>query len=650
MSEPFRHLFAELDIGPFVLKNRIVSTGHNPLFQDVDGLLGDEEIALHVRKAEGGIALSTTGGTSVHPSGGMQGGLLSFDDSVLPGYRQLAEGMHARGARMLVQLGHGSSAAPSRHSGQPKWAPSLTRGEFSDEMPHVMTTREIEEVLDAYYRASLRVRRGDLDGVEIQAIAGGLISQFLSEATNHRTDAYGGSFESRFRFLDRLIGVCREALGNDLVIAIKIAVDELYSQGLRVADVQKIVRHIDRSHLINYYVAGSGNNLERFARVDHWPPTPARHGLHEHLAAALREATDRPVAALGRIVSPAHADRLIADGTCDIVAMVRALIADPDLPRKAATNRTAEIRPCVGASVCVDRIIDGGRTRCIYNPLIGRQVEWGDVTKAAATRRVVVIGGGPAGLEAARVAAERGHEVILLERSRALGGMARVVARQPGREELIGIPKWLEAEVRRLGVDVRLGVDADGETVAAERPAIAIVATGASAIPPGPFPAATVPVVSAWSILDGSVAVGQRIIVVDDWGKQEGCAVAELATDRGGSADIVTRHFHPAVYFGLTNTVTLYRRILKKAVTFVPHHDLRAVDGATARLVNIYNGEEETIAGLDMVVIATPRVANDSLGAALEAMGIEVRLVGDAVAPRDIEDAVADGHRVARAI
>ena len=310
MSQPYPHLFSELDIGPFVLRNRIIATGHNPQFQGADGLLGDEEIAFHVRKAEGGIALSTTGGTSVHPSGGMRGGLLSFDDTVLPGYRRLAEGMHARGARMLVQLGHGSSASSSRHSGIPKWAPALTRGEFSDELPHVMTTKEIEAILEAYYEGSLRVRRGGLDGVEIQAIAGGLISQFLSEHTNHRTDEYGGSFENRMRFLDRLVGVLREALGDDRVIAVKIPVDELYENGMHVPDVQRIVQHIDRSHLINYYVAGSGNNLERFARVDHWPPTPAPHGLHVQLAAALREVTNRPVAALGRIVSPAHAESL----------------------------------------------------------------------------------------------------------------------------------------------------------------------------------------------------------------------------------------------------------------------------------------------------------------------------------------------------
>ncbi len=650
MSASFPHLFSELDLGPFALRNRIISTGHNPQFQALDGTLSDEEIAFHVRKAEGGIALSTTGGTSVHPSGGAHGGLLCFDDSVLPGYKRLADGMHAHGARMLVQLGHSSSASPSRHSGHPKWAPSLTRGEFSDEHPHVMTEPEIEELLEAYFNAAKRVRRGGLDGVELQAMAGGIITQFLSEHTNRRADGWGGSFEGRVRFLDRLLAVCREALGDDRIIAIKIAVDELYEQGLHVPDVQRIVRYVDERHLVNYYVAGSGNNLERFARVNHWPPSPAPEGLHVDLAVALKQATSRPVAALGRIVNPAFAEQIVEDGRCDLVAMVRAIMADPDLPNKAAAGRVPEIRRCVGASVCVDRIIDGGETRCIYNPLIGRQVEWGDVRPAGTRRRVVIVGGGPGGLEAGRVAAERGHDVTLFERSERLGGTARVAARQPGREELLGIPTWLEREVRRLGVDVRLGVAADRAAIEAVRPDVVVVATGASPIPAGAYPTAGVPVVTAWSVVGGSVPPGNHVLIVDSLGKQEGCAVAELVADQGGSAILATRNFHPAIYNGLTNTIALYRRLLGKSIELVPHHDLRGVDGTVASLVNIYSGAKRLVEGIDQVVLATLRSANTELVEALADAAFVVKVIGDAFAPRDIEDAVADGHRAARQI
>jgi 2,4-dienoyl-CoA reductase (NADPH2) len=651
MDDRLPHLMQPLDLGPFTLRNRVICTGHNPHY-GADGLIGDQQIAFHARKAQGGIALSTTGGTSVHPSGGLLplSPLINFDDSVLPGYGRLADAMHSHGSRMLVQLGHAASAGASHHSGHALWAPSQVMGVYGRELPHVMTTAEIHEVVDAFGAAAGRVARSGLDGVELSLFAGGLAQQFMSPVTNRRTDAYGGSLGNRLRFVLETIEACRAALGPEQVVAIKLAGDELYEEGLHVADMQEIVRQIDAAARVDYYVVAVGTNLEQFPRVDHWPPSPAPHGLYTGLAARIKSITARPVAALCRIVDPRMADRLVADGTCDLVAVVRATFADPDFVAKAAAGRFEDIRKCVGAnSGCVDRIQLGEEARCIYNPVTGREVAWGAMDRAVKPRRVAVVGGGPGGLEAARVAAERGHHVVLFERSGRLGGAALVVGRKPGRSELLGIPEWLSGQVRRLGVDVRLETEATVEAVLAEAVTAVIVATGSSDTAPAAA-ASGMPVASAWSVLAGEVEPGRKVVVVDHMGGDVGCAVAELVLDRGGSAEVVSRHAHPALDAGLTNTVSLYRRLFRKGVTLTPHHDLESVDGTDVVLRNVYGGPSRSVREVDMLVVATPPLPNDGLVEPFSRTGLEVHVIGDCVAPRDIETAVFEGHRAARAL
>ena len=649
----FEHLLSPIKLGPFELPVRMFCTGHTPGYSS-DGLVSDQEIAYHVRKAEGGIPLSTTGITSVHPSGGgpQHHMLTNWDDAVIPRYRMLATAMHEKSAKMMVQLGHLGSSFASEHAGHTVWAPSSVMGEYARELPHVMTKSEIEEVLDAYHKAAGRVRQGGLDGVEIIAFAATLPVQFLSPYTNKRTDEYGGSFEGRLRFFLELVRTVRNGLGSNLALSIKLAVDELVEGGLRLQDAQQVVRRLDQLGMVDFYVAAVGNNLEKFARVDHWPPTPAPQGLHAKLAAGLRQATSRPVAALTRIVDPRLAEKLISEGMCDLVAMVRATIADPDLPKKLKEGRFSDIRPCTGVnSACVDRTLAGGQMRCIHNPIIGREREWGHVVPALKPRKVVVIGGGPAGMEAARCAAERGHRVVLFERATELGGMALVAARAPGREEIIGVPRWLAAQLEKLQIEVRLRREATLEMVRAEHPDAVIVATGAEPIgPPATEHDVGLALVSAFAVISGHTKPGKNALIVDHSGKHIGCAAAELVVNQGGHAEVVTRLFYPTMDFGLTNTVSLYRRLFRKGVVLTPHYELRSIERGVATLVNCYNGTERKVEDLDMVVVVTPAVPNDGLVAELKAAGLKVNAIGDCVAPRDIETATFEGHRAAVAL
>jgi len=653
MSESFGHLLSPIDVGPFQLKNRIISTGHTTAYNP-DGLIGDQEIAYHARKAQGGVALSVTGSTTVHPSGGapQMHLLANFDDSVLPGYRKLADAVHAHGGRMMIQLTHLASGFASHHTGHATWAPSQVMGEFARELPHVMTSAEIETLLDEFSKAARRIRLGGLDGIELQAFAASLAIQFLSPYTNKRTDQWGGPLSNRLRFTREMIRVCRDALGPDLALSMKIAGDELVEGGLHLPEMQEIVRALDAERMIDFYVIASGNNMEKFARVDHWPPTPAPQALHAPLAAGIKQVTSRPVAALARIVNPALAERLVADGVCDLVAMVRANIAEPDLVQKLATGRARDIRPCVGDSTgCIDRIIQGEAMRCIYNPVIGREREWGTLDRAPISRRVLVIGGGPAGLEAARVAAQRGHHVTLLEARAELGGAVHLTARQPGREEMMQIASWLAEQAEAAGVHIRLNTPATVDRVRAERPDVVILATGARSHDPDPSgSSASLPIVAAEAVLGGQVATGKNVVVIDHTGQQVGCAVAELVADRGGHAEVVSRQFHPAVDFGLTNTVSLYRRLFRKGVELTAHHDLRDIRAGAVTLFNYYNQRERRLEGVDQVVMVTSPRPNDALLQPLRDAGFDVRAVGDCVAPRDIEYATYEGHRAARLV
>lgn len=649
----FPHLLSPLDIGPFTLRNRMISTGHNPHY-DTDGLIGDGQIAFHERKAKGGIALSTVGATTVHPSGGVWPvvPLINFDDSVLPGYRRLADAMHAQGARMMIQLVHGGGASLSAHIGPPIWAPSAVTSVHSREWPHVMTIPEIETVLHAFHEAAARVRKSGLDGVEINMFAGGLPQQFMSPRYNKRTDKYGGSFENRMRFVIELVRTVRAALGDECALALKISGDEGFEGGLRLADMQRIVATIDAEALINYYVVASGNNMEWMPRVDHWPPAPASHEWFVDLATKIKSATKRPVAALGRITRPEIGEELLAKGGADIVAIVRATIADPDFPKKLAEGNASQIRPCVGAnSGCADRIAAHGEARCIHNPIIGHEREWSSLDPVSEPRKVVVVGGGPGGLEAARVAALRGHKVVLFESRTELGGSVGVIAKKPGRASFSAIASWLVEQVKAAGVDVRLGTPATVDAIAALEPDVVVLATGAEVLRPDLEGTAASPqIVSVYELLDGRVEPGKNVVVMDSLGADHGAAAAELVHDRGGKAELVTPYFHPAMDFGLTNTLTLYRRLFQKGVTMTPHHRVERAEDGGAVIANIYTGETSVRGSVDQIVIATPRRARDELRDALATASIETVMIGDCIAPRDVETAIYEAHKAARAI
>lgn len=637
-------LLSPIDLGPFTLASRIVSTGHAPRFSS-KGVVSEQEVAFYARKAAGGFPLITTGTTAVHPTGESPGLLTNFDDSVLESYKRLSQAIHQHDSKMMIQLAHRGASVKSKPGGPALWAPSRVVGDYAREIPQPMTRENIDELVDAFGAAAGRVRRGELDGIELSAYAGGLASQFLSPNTNLRTDDYGGCLENRARFLLEVLRACRSALGADLALSLKFTVDDLVPGGMKEGEALEVVRMIDHENLVDWYVAAAGSNMDLLARVDHMPPTPALPGLYAKLAERLKCATDRPVAALGRIVDPYLAGQLVVDGTCDLVAVARAGIADPDFVNKLRSGDGERIRPCVGLNVCLNDSRNSVGIRCVHNVEIGRELV--QDPRPGDPIAVLVIGGGVAGLEAARTAASRGHRVTLLESSNRLGGAAALAAAQPGLEETIRVVHWLESQVADMGVDIKLSTQATIETVRESDSDLVIVATGAHDVaPPIQYQGVGSRVISARAAI-GSSGLGRTVVVIDDLGQQLGCAVAELAASQGATlVRLVTKFLHPALDTGPTNYMTTYRRLRQRGVRTVVNHRLQSVQDRTVHLVDVFNNEPYTISDVDTVIINTLPEPNMDIAKHI-LPGVRMIRVGDCVAPRDIQTAMAEGHEAA---
>jgi NADPH-dependent 2,4-dienoyl-CoA reductase/sulfur reductase-like enzyme len=418
--------------------------------------------------------------------------------------------------------------------------------------------------------------------------------------------------------------------------------------GLTLEDTQAIAARLAGTGWLDY-VTVSGASTERYQALPYVTPTYyAPLGLYNRFAAAVKAVVRVPVIVAGRVVHPAQAEEVIAQGWADAVAMTRALIADPEMPRKAAAGRLDEIRICTGASeACIGRRIQGKTIACIQNPAIGREAELVDVRLAARPRQVVVAGGGVAGLEAARMAARRGHRVVLLEATAELGGQLLALCRAPARQSYGEVVRWLAAEVARAGVDVRLETAATVETILAQQPDAVVVATGAHPRRLEVPVAAGAHVVTAEDVLLGRAKPGRRVLVVDYDGHMRGPGAAEHLADRGHEVEVATRFFSVGEDVDPRLKTSVYTRFYQKGVRMTPLSVVQEVGAGWVRLTNTLTSQERT-AEVDTVVTALGGRAENALEAALGGRGFDVHVVGDALAPRTIHDAILTATRAAR--
>ncbi|BDR16583.1 dimethylglycine demethylation protein DgcA [Vibrio sp. STUT-A11] len=630
----FDILFQPLKINKTTIRNRVVSTAHAEVYATDGGMTTDRYVKYYEEKAKGGCGLCICGGSSVVSIDSPQSWWSSVNlstDRIIPHFQNLADAVHKHGGKIMIQITH--MGRRSRWDGE-HW-PNLMSPSGVREPVHRATCKTIEEeeiwrIIDDFAKAAVRAKEGGLDGVELSAVHQHMIDQFWSPRVNKRTDQWGGSFENRMRFGMEVLKAVREAVGPDFVVGMRITGDEFHPDGLNHDDMKEIAAYYDATKMVDYFgVVGSGcdthNTLANVIPNMSYPPEPFLH-----LAAGIKEVVSVPVIHAQNIKDPNQAKRILEAGYVDFVGMTRAHIADPHLITKIKLGQTDQIRQCVGANYCIDRQYMGLDVLCIQNAATSREhmgmphlIE----KTTGSIRKVVVIGGGPGGMEAARVAAERGHKVTLVEKASELGGQITIAAKAPQRDQMAGITRWLAMELDRLGVEVILETAANADMIRELKPDVCILATGGTPfIEQNPdWGAEEGLVVSSWDILNGTVEPGKNVLVYDTICEFSGMSAADYLTSKGSQVELVTDDIKPGVGIGGTTFPTYYRSLYEKEVIMTSDLALLKVyregDNLIALLENEYTGAKEERV-VDQVVVENGIRPNEALYYELKAESV----------------------------
>jgi len=642
-SPALETLFSPFPLGALELKNRIVAVAHGTAMTE-RGVPTDDDIAFWEARAAGGVAAMITGATTTHPSGVLRDRRRAepWNPDSLRQMAHRAERVHRHGAAIFCQLNHLGREGVGGASEYAPVAPSAIRSPRDASTPHPLTLEEIEELIEAFVSGAVNVVGAGYDGIELHAAHGYLIAQFLSPVSNRREDEYGGELPGRMRFLERIIAGIRVRCGADCVLGVRLSADEEIPDGMHIEDAAAIARRLSELASVDYLSVTLGQRGAYVKDVTH------REGVAVDAAAAVKRCTSLPVLVAGRIIDPSMAEAILNRGCADLVGMARQLIADPQWPLKAAGGMARSIRPCIGVNQeC--RTFPGG-ILCAASARAGRE-RWFEAELRAPRRsgmRLVVIGGGPAGLEAARFAAELGARVTLFEREAQVGGQLRLAAAVKSRAGLFALVSHLAHEARRLGVEVRTGIEVTSELLADASLAVdaIIVAAGARPLEPACERDGSLRVVTVWDVLAGAPVDGDRAVIVDNGtGFWEAVSAAELLADAGVSATLVTpaRTFGAAIPF--ESIGPLLRRLGERGVTLHPFMRLAGIRDGSATFVHTLAGDQLELPA-DVVAVHAGTISNDELVARLqEGERVIVRTIGDCVAPRRLTHANWDADR-----
>ena len=646
----YDNLFEPIDVGGVTIKNRIVRSPHGT------GLQGEALIAYHEARARGGVGMSTVEATGVHPSA--PSGIRLFSDDCLPLLEQLSSRVHPHGMKMFHQLYHSGASSGMMPEA---WSASAVPNPMGGSMPIAMTKTMIDDVVGAFGDAARRVRDGGLDGVDIHASSGYLIHEFLSPALNKRTDEYGGSFDNRMRFLLEVIASVRDAVGEaDFAVGVRLPNEDYVPGGLTAELNAKIAQSVD--DLVDYVSLHMGAYW-RFHKLI--APADDPLGVEMPANKVITPELKSPTIVVGRIMTMDHASHIVGSGEADMVSMVRALIADPELVNKARRGEEHKIRPCTGSNMgCVGQLMTAGRLSCVVNIAAGKEeaVTHDPQGLADTTKKLLVVGGGPAGLEFARTAAMRGHDVEIHEAMKVLGGQVVMAAGAPGRSDLGAITSWLADEIDALGVKVRLNSMVDEEMVEQIGADEVILATGTTprsdgfqlSTPAAPIPGYDLPhVYSSWDLFGfGDITnIEGPAVVFDDTGSFEAISAADVLLQAGVPVTMVSRvdAIGQNLPFPPVTTGSARERLMSSDFDFVGGHYLRAINPQEVEVGVLFTERSRRLAARTVVLVGYNE-PNRELGERLAATGVTTHLVGDVRGRNSIMTAIHGAAAVARTI
>ncbi|WP_064684001.1 NADH:flavin oxidoreductase [Rhizobium bangladeshense] len=662
------------------LRNRIIVTSHEPAYPE-DGMPKERYRAYSVERAKGGVALTMTAGSAAvsKDSPPVFNNLLAYKDEIVPWIREMTDAVHEEGAAIMIQLTHlGRRTRWDKGDWLPVVAPSHHREASHRAFPKKLEDWDIERIIRDFADAAERMKAGGMDGVELEAY-GHLIDQFVSPLTNELDGPYGGSLDNRLRFCFDVFKAIRKRVGDDFILGLRYTADECLPGGTGKAEGIEISRRLKESGLIDYLNVIRGHIDTDAGLTDVIPIQGMANSPHLDFAGEIRAATDFPTFHAAKIPDVATARHAIAAGKVDMVGMTRAHMTDPHIVRKIIEKREEEIRPCVGANYCLDRIYQGGAAYCIHNAATGRELTMPHILdKADVKKKVVIVGAGPAGLEAARVAGERGHKVVVFEAANNPGGQIRLTAQSERRREMISIIDWRMSQCEKYDVTFHFNTWAEADTIEAENPDVVIIATGG-------LPHTEVLskgnelVVSSWDIISGDVKPGTNVLIFDDAGDHAGLQAAELLAKAGAKVEIMTpdRSFAPEVM--AMNLVPYMRSLQKHDVTFTVTYRLEAVEKSGNQLVAHVGSDYGGIArqhNYDQIVVNHGTIPLEELYFELKPNSsnlgemshdqllagepqsvvrnpegkFQLFRIGDAVAARNTHAAVYDGLRIAKDI